>query len=169
MVSCISSVPLVNISYIGKRQVISEFDGNSTQGIDTNYFIHSQSTTITQPVYKLEKRNMTMVEYAITCDTITKRTAYDLVKENSIAGLELNGGMIMREFNLSDKKAFLQIQSTYEKSIKFFSVFIGLLVIIAVVNPPFLPRAVSVAGIIMFLVGIFGLNINKILWEGKDK
>ena len=115
-----------------------------------------------------ELRNRAMSESAITFDSISEMTAYNLNSKPNYVNWIANGGIVMKNSSISQQK-YHEINKYYDNSIKTFVIIVSILILIAVLNPFYYSRQVALTGIGMFLLGIFGLNINKILWKESSK
>lgn len=89
-------------------------------------------------------------------------TAYDVLEKELIAKNNCLGG---------DK---LMINNSYRKLEKYYNRFISMFLILSIlflitlfVRISFLPKEISIAGTIVFIIGAFGMYTDKICWEDK--
>lgn len=135
-----------------------------------NIKFNSTTPTIDELKNKMENKaqNQAASEIAITCESISQGTAYDLVGPNSVNWI-INGGVVMKNISYLHEDKYIEISKSFDSYTRIFSVLIGILALTSIINPNFIPRPLSFIGIGMFLVGILGLRINKILWKENNK
>lgn len=115
------------------------------------------------------KDSIALEEIAITLEYLPEHifdgTAYDIIDCFS-SGNRTYGGVKVK---FIDEEHFEVVNKAYNIFIRFFEIFIVAFVCFAFINPPFIPRIVSIIGVFIFLTGIIGLSMGKYLWEEKHR
>ena len=131
--------------------------------------VNTWNSTPTIDDLQNEMRNKALSEIAITCESISQGTAYDLTSKPNYENWITTGGVVMKNISYIHEDKYNEISKSFDSYTRIFSILIGMLALIAIVNPYFMPRPLSFIGIGMFLMGILGLRINKILWKENNK
>ena len=144
-----------------------EYKGTGCIGIAMKNFKHNITPTIDElkDEEREETQNEAMSEIAITCESISQGTAYDLLGPNSVKWI-INGGRVMKN-NIINKEKYEQINKSYDNFITMSIVSFVIFGLLALTNPFFFPRALSFTAILVIIPGTIGLLIDRKSWKGK--
>ncbi|MFT8313162.1 MAG: hypothetical protein ABF633_02780 [Clostridium sp.] len=122
----------------------------------------------TQTIQTLKNDNYNYDEEILPFGHIFKGTAYDILA-NDIKGEWMIGGINMKQDNLISGNVYKKLEKYHNTFILTFFILGILLSITLFIQVPFLPKIASIAGIIMFILGMFGMHMDKLLLKERLK